>query len=140
MQEPRLTKNVKFIQKAFIMHPNENTTLVLQRAVNDPVRPNDWDLAGGNVEFGEKANAALKREIQEECQLEVDKLEPLFIKSWLREDEVYTIYVVYECKALTAQVVLSAEHQAYQWVKAEKFINMTQSETLKEATRKVLNA
>ncbi len=66
-----LTPNVKFFQKAILIHPAGDKFLTLKRRDDDSRHPGYWDLPGGNVDFGENHLAAIEREIREETGLTV---------------------------------------------------------------------
>jgi len=72
-----LTKNVKLLQKAVLIHNSK--ILILQRDLKSDSRPSCWDLPGGNSEWPENSEIDLEnmhqkdiaREIKEETQLTV---------------------------------------------------------------------
>lgn len=73
------------------------------------------DLPGGRLEFGEEPKVALAREIAEETGLTVDVLKPLDV--WhLIKDRFQLVGINYLCRWKFGEVVLSAEHDAYEWV------------------------
>ena len=51
--------------------------LLLKRSQNAKDRPNHWEIPGGSINFMEKAEAAIRREVQEECGVEFDTIEQL---------------------------------------------------------------
>ena len=73
----QLTENVKFLQKAALIH--EGKVLILKRSEDSDSRPGAWDLPGGNVEWPSATEpmanphqAEVVREIQEETGLSFD--------------------------------------------------------------------
>ena len=73
------------------------------------------DLPGGRLAFGEDPKAALQREIDEEVGLKVDILRPLDV--WhLIKDQFQLIGINYLCIWKDGEVVLSDEHEAYEWL------------------------
>ncbi len=115
--------DIKFFQKAVVLHPTEDKLLALKRSPNDKARPNKWDLIGGNVHFGEKHDESLKREIQEETHLEVDGLTPIQVVTNF-ENGIYYLFIGYKAKALGDKVWLSKEHTEYRWVSKEEFFTL----------------
>ena len=87
------TDDIKFLQKAVVFHPENNKFLALKRTADSFSRPNDWDLAGGNVLYGELHDESLRNEIKEETNLEVGDLTPAQIITKYDEDgEPYQVY------------------------------------------------
>lgn len=98
----------------------EGKFLIIQRATHD-TRPGTWETPGGGLDWGEDPEVGVKREVKEECGLEVTVVEPMKILSWTNERDgmqTHKIQLVYRC-ALShpdQEVVLSTEHSAYKWV------------------------
>ena len=110
------TDAIVFLQKAAVLHPEKDAVLLLRRSAADPVRPNDWDFPGGNVEWGELHDAALFREIAEEVGLSVVTYSPLKIMTKFdAEADVYVLYIIYTCKPNSPNVRLSGEHSEFRW-------------------------
>lgn len=130
------TKNVRFLQKVVISHPHKNTFLALKRSAQENVRPNDWDLPGGNVEYGEQPEEGLIREVQEETGLTIKNLTPLTVFIEYNDDFCYLI-VGYKAQAISETIALSVEHPEYRWVTQEGFINLTKTEFINKIISKV---
>lgn len=79
---------------------------------NDEVRR---DLPGGRLDFGEAPAAALRREVQEETGLEVEMGCPVDV--WhIIKDNLQLVGINYLCKWISGEVMLSDEHEAYEWL------------------------
>ena len=91
--------------------------LLLRRGATDPRRPGDQDFPGGGIEPGEDIGAGLIREIKEETGLDVtiEQLHLIYTATG-SHDELSACRLLYYAKLDTPQVVLSWEHDAYQWV------------------------
>jgi 8-oxo-dGTP pyrophosphatase MutT (NUDIX family) len=77
----------------------ERSVLLLKRSRHKDFAPGEWDLVSGRVESGESVPEALRREIGEECGLEVEILEP--IETWrMQRNEHELIGVIYRCRYL----------------------------------------
>lgn len=76
------------------------------------------DLPGGRLRFGEDPKIALEREIDEEVGLKVEILRPLDVW-YLVKDQLQLVGINYLCIWKEGEVVLSDEHEAYEWLSEE---------------------
>ncbi len=86
-----------------------------QEAKNDPNPNLRRDLPGGRVEFGESADAALKREILEEVNLEVEIISPIHVWHYVKNG-FQLIGINFACIWKNGEVELSGEHESYEWL------------------------
>ncbi len=102
-----------------------------------------WEFPGGRLEFGESPMQALKREINEETGLEVEKL--ILLNAWnsFKDECTEIIGLTYICTANGDNVMLSKEHSDYEWVTYEemKDYNLVKgmSRQLEELNRNYIN-
>lgn len=115
-----------------VFHPDKNELfLALKRSSDSFQRPNDWDLAGGNVLFGQLHEDSLRKEIFEETNLEVGNFVPVqIVTTYDSEKEIYYIFTGFHCQAENSDVKISAEHCEYRWVTKEKFLDLTPAQFL----------
>jgi 8-oxo-dGTP pyrophosphatase MutT (NUDIX family) len=83
--------------------------------------PGLWDIPGGTIEFGEKAQAALKREIYEETKLEVIPKNVIFSYDFMSNKNRHQFQLVYACDYVSGNVTLDPEeHDRFQWADFEQ--------------------
>lgn len=102
-----------------------------------------WEFPGGRLEFGESPMQALKREINEETGLEVEKL--ILLNAWnsFKDECTEIIGLTYICTANGDNVMLSKEHSDYELVTYEEMndYNLVKgmSRQLEELNRNYIN-
>ena len=113
-------QKIRVAQKAMILNENENI-LTMRRSETAPSRPLQWDLPGGDLEFGEDAKAGILREIKEETGLEIKDLSVVDIASGMNDINQFWLTICYIARPKTNQVVLSYEHDDFKWVTPDEF-------------------
>lgn len=123
---------------------NDGCYLLCKMADDRGVFPGQWALSGGGVEPGERIEDALRREVREELgeQLVLSDITPWTFSDDVRtktyadgsQEEIYMIYLIFDCVAANREVKINEEFQAFAWVKAEDL----GSYDLNIATRKTL--
>jgi 8-oxo-dGTP diphosphatase len=131
-QKYMFTDDIKFLQKAVVFHADkQDLFLALKRSPDSPQRPNDWDLAGGNVLFGELHDDSLRKEIREEASLDVDDFTPVqVITTYDKEKAIYYFFMGFYCRAKNNEVKISDEHSKYRWVTKEEFAELKPAQYL----------
>lgn len=111
------------VVKSIIYNRKLNRILLIQRSKKDSVGANTWENAGGNIEYGETPEEAIKREIREETGITEIRIERVAYVTLVNGEKPYLI-IAYLCEALTETVTLSNEHQAFIWADKEDCKNM----------------
>ncbi len=107
--------------KGFIFKDGKILTIykTAKEASEDPDPSLRKDQPGGRVEFGEDPNASLVREISEESGLTVDVIEPLNVWHYVKND-FQLVGVNFLCIWKEGEVVLSSEHESYEWLSLDE--------------------
>ena len=77
-----------------------------------------WDLPGGHVQEGESITKALRREVKEECGLDVSKCSPQETQMLKTGDETKPI-IFFKTECAPGDIRCSEEHVGYQWAGGE---------------------
>ena len=93
----------------------------LEEAQNDPDPKFRRDQPGGRLEFGENPVKSLEREIWEEVKLEVNVIEPLNVWNFVKGN-FQLVGINYLCIWKSGEVVLSEEHESYEWLTEEELL------------------
>lgn len=118
-------------QKA-IIYNNDGKILTMRRTETAPAWALNWDLPGGELEYGEEARAGIRREIKEEAGLEVENLDVIDVNSDFDDINEFWVTICYSAKAKTAEVVISREHDQFKWVAPDEFLKLKASPTNKK--------
>lgn len=105
---------------------NEGDYLLCKMADDRGVFPGQWALSGGGVEPGERIEDALRREVREELgkELVLQQITPWTFSDDVRiktyadgsKEEIYMIYLIFDCISANREVVINEEFQDYAWV------------------------
>jgi 8-oxo-dGTP diphosphatase len=117
-------------QKAFIFNTG-GKLLALRRSDTDPSRPLTWDLVGGQLEEGENLEESMRREIREEAGIEVVDLRVVDAYGSYSRTGEYWVMILYHARVKNPEIVLSYEHDQYQWISREEFLRLESSEKIR---------
>lgn len=123
---------------------NDGAYLLCKMADDRGVFPGQWALSGGGVEPGERIEEALRREIREELgeKLQLSRITPWTFRDDVRiktyadgsKEQIYMIYLIFDCVSANREVIINEEFQDYAWVKPHDLHRYD----LNEATRNTL--
>lgn len=99
----------------------EGNALVLRESgeYEDGTQRGNYDLPGGRIDPSESLFDALKREVQEETGLVVSVGDLFHVSEkfqTIRGEQCHIIRLYFICEADTDTVVLSDDHDAYEWI------------------------
>lgn len=127
-------KNLGISQKAIILN-NDKKILALRRSETHPYKPHSWDLPGGDLDFGEDPTKGILREIKEEVGLEVEEIKPFDTHGHITSDGNHWITIAYSAQYIKGDIVLSYEHDKFEWIDKEEFLQRESSDKLKQFIR-----
>jgi ADP-ribose pyrophosphatase YjhB (NUDIX family) len=98
-----------------------------------------WGIPGGKIKWGEPSETALRRELKEETDLEVEQIEFVMVQDCIHSKEFYRdahfILLNYTCQCVGAAAVkLNDEARDFRWVSLEQALKMP----VNEPTHKLL--
>ncbi|HVI69202.1 MAG TPA: NUDIX hydrolase, partial [Magnetospirillaceae bacterium] len=113
--------------KAVIIN-TQNQVLILREATTykDGTNHGRYHLPGGRLNPGEPFLQGLQREVREETGLEIVIGAPVFVGEWfpvIKGEPNQIVAVFFRCSPRVETVVLSDEHDDYQWVTAAELAN-----------------
>jgi phosphoglycolate phosphatase len=90
---------------------------------------NLWGIPGGKIKFGETSEAALRREIKEETNLEVDDVRFVLVQDCIHSKEFYReahfILLNYTCVARNpSEVRLNDEAEEFRWLELSQCFSL----------------
>lgn len=119
--------------------------LFVKRSLEDDLYPGFWELPGGTTDFGEKPEAALTREIKEECGLDIKVIKPLttatyFVKKENIQKQCVEIIFLCEFTNNSQTVKLSFEHSEFIFRDPKNLREIKLSDYMAEIVRNVQKA
>lgn len=120
-----MDKVLQFVTKAVVIKDRKILSLYIEK--NGQKK---WDLPGGRIEFGESPEEGLVREVMEETNCRVKSMK--LIDTWHRVLESWQIVGVFYICELEGEIILSSEHNGYEWINIDEFFNVFTATTFTE--------
>ncbi|MFQ5865033.1 MAG: NUDIX hydrolase [bacterium] len=116
----------------------KNDRILLVKRRYDP-KANYWTLPGGLVEIGEEVRQALRREIREECGIEIEPTKVIDVVDFIEKDENNKIrfhYVLIDFEAIyeSGELTPASDVLEVQWFSKNELRNLE----LPDITKKFL--
>lgn len=93
--------------------------ILIGRRVRDPhIKELAWAFPGGKPEYYEDLDKAIKREVKEETNLDVESLGPVFAKTYPEKMEFLSIY--YLCEFKGGKEKAGEDFVELKWVKPQE--------------------
>src|SRR5687768_5465231 len=117
------TKIIAGVVEVFVIRHNGGDwrVLVLQRS-DTASRPGSWEIVYGKVDSGERPEHAGVRELREETGLDVQALYDVTVGSfYLHASQTIQMTIIFAAfVADDSDVILSGEHQRYEWLSVDE--------------------
>jgi len=114
--------------------------LILKRNKEMEMHPGKWSFPGGKVKAGEDLFSALKREIKEETNLDIeDTKEYISDYTFTRPNGKNTIGFCFLVNTKNNKVRLSKEFMDFAWIRPEEIKNYNVIQYLKEEVKKAFD-
>lgn len=101
-----------------------------------------WGIPGGKIRFGERSEAALRREVFEETNLEISEIQIVMIQEAIFPNEFFQkahfLLIHYRCKCRHAHnVKLNHEAQKFRWMQIEEAMQLPLNAPTKLLLKKI---
>ncbi|PIP27945.1 MAG: DNA mismatch repair protein MutT [Candidatus Moranbacteria bacterium CG23_combo_of_CG06-09_8_20_14_all_35_22] len=101
-----------------IIKNEDGKYLVLYKSEAEEINPNEIDIPGGRIKFGENLEESLKREIEEEIGIKIEIIKPA--RTWgFVKDDLHLVGITFLAKYISGKIRLSGEHTKYEWIDKE---------------------
>ena len=102
-----------------------------------------WGIPGGKIERGESSTDALKREIREETNLEVDDVRFVMVQDCIDSEEFQTaehfLLLNYVVRRTSGEVALNDEAQEFRWVTAKEALELELNQPTRVLLEQAIN-
>jgi 8-oxo-dGTP pyrophosphatase MutT (NUDIX family) len=122
--------------KGLVLNGN-GQALLLRRSKSDKIRPGDFDLPGGRTESGELITSTFAREVKEETGLTIQDVIIVRANSAIVEG-TNRVWLFCIARTMHTEVVLSHEHDAYEWHTLPELRDLMQYSHIKDHITYVL--
>lgn len=120
-------EKVNYLSVKVVLYRDDGKILTIRRTETAPSRPLHWDLPGGELSYAEDPKDAIVRETKEETGLEIEDLKILDAVSGADTKGEFWVGIGYSGKPKSTEVLLSYEHDLFQWVTPEEFMALKAS-------------
>lgn len=115
---------------------NEDNHILL---VQSPMWNDRYIIPGGHVELGESLEDALRREVKEETNLEINNIKFLMFLECIYpltfRERRHFVFFDYVCRTRDTHIILNAEATKYVWIKPEESFSLP----IETYTKKVIH-
>ena len=119
--------------KAFINYKGKILILRESSKYEDGSNAAKFDVVGGRMQPGQRFDESLLREIKEETGLAVKIGKPFFVNEWrpvVHGEQWQIVGIFFECTAKSDKVILSKDHDVFEWIDPKTYKNYALIENL----------
>lgn len=130
------------VAKVVVVGPS-GQVLLLRRSKDDVRRPNQYDIPGGHADGQEFANEAAARETKEEIGIDVDSRQLKLVYSeamTFADEDLSVVWLFFVAHTASVDVVISHEHNEYQWADLDEAIKLIDYDRQKRALQYIADA
>jgi 8-oxo-dGTP diphosphatase len=128
--------NIYLAQKAFIL--KEGKILILKRSPKEDCFENMWDIPGGKIDFGETPEESLKREVKEECGIDIKVRIPVSVWTFFKNNnKTQVVGISFLCNYISGDIRLSKEHVDYKWIDPKEIENFNLHKGIKKDVKAI---
>jgi|SRR3989344_2254423 len=112
--------------KAFIVYNDKVLIIRESSKYSDGTQVGKFSIPGGRINPGERFDEALLREIKEETGLDITIGKPFHVDEWrvMKNNEQWQIIATFfECFVDSDNVILSEDHDKYEWINPKEYKN-----------------
>lgn len=119
-----------------IIKNEEDKFLILFKSKIEDINPNEIDIPGGRIEFGENTKACLEREVKEETNLIIKIIKPSHVWNIVKGD-LHLVGITFTASLTSGEVSLSSEHDAYRWMTKKEILDGDYPDWIREEFREL---
>lgn len=128
-------KVINVAVKAIIVN-GSGEYLIIRKSDMEDINPNTFDLPGGRINFGEKLEVALKREVKEETGLNIEIVRVSHAWTFTIDDSLQIIGIDFICRPTSGVLKISNEHTYMKWMQLSEIEEREDiPDTLRESIR-----
>lgn len=104
---------------------DENKVLIAKRGKDSKNEVGKWEFPGGTVELGEECKDAVKREIKEELDIEIEVMELVeMVDHIISNENQHWVSALYKAKHISGEekIMEPRKMEAFKWVYIDEIV------------------
>jgi 8-oxo-dGTP diphosphatase len=130
-----MAKEFGIATKAIIKN-KDNKFLVILKSDIEEINPNEIDLPGGRLKFGENFEDGLKRETMEELGITIEIMRLSRVWTLIKND-LHLVGLTFLANYVSGDIKLSQEHINFQWISKKDILNGEYPEWIKKEFKEI---